>query len=611
MDCNMNNDDLLKKNERLSVELDNINRKAANLRLIADYTSNWEVLAEKSGDIRLLTGGYETISGYKRDEITNHIDFLRTIVYEKDRESLDRHLKGCEDMSFAELRIVNKDGNTRWITHTCIPVKENDGQIAAYRFSIQDITERKNALRELAQSEALHRVTLSNISDAVFVTKDNGIFTFVCPNAHVIFGFSSKEVEQMKNISALLGSGFYDYDELLLKKELPNIELTIQDKFQREHVLLTNVKRVVLGEGSVLITCRDITERKKAENALGFSEEKFERLVQSIEDIVFTINETGIFTGLYGKWLSSYNLNPDTYIGKHLSTFFTEQNDFQRSSAMRNALEGNPAVFNLTANIDGKTHIFETSISVLSGAGGESLGLVAVARDITEQQEFKEELKKSRNELMNLTAHLQNVREEERAFVAREIHDDLGQALTALKIDISRLQDDCRTDQKIIKDKLDGMLRLTDSIIQTVKRISTRLRPGILDALGLSSAIEWQASEFEERTGIHCNLDIDNVEKDIDESISITVFRIFQEIITNVIRHAEADNVDVILRFTEKELTLDITDNGIGIKKEEIESPRSLGIIGIRERVRKWSGKVEFINNNDKGTQIRITIPLS
>jgi signal transduction histidine kinase/tetratricopeptide (TPR) repeat protein len=213
------------------------------------------------------------------------------------------------------------------------------------------------------------------------------------------------------------------------------------------------------------------------------------------------------------------------------------------------------------------------------------------------QRLAEDELERSREELRNLTRHLQSVREEERTHIAREMHDELGQKLTGLKMDLAGLKKKLpKKDQGIIK-KLSDMLDLTDSSIQTVKRISTELRPRVLDDLGLGSAMEWQAGEFQNRTGIKCIVKSDPENIELDKELSTSLFRIFQESLTNVARYAEASKVEVKLIQMGGTLELSIQDNGKGIGEEEGAKAKSFGLLGMRERVRYLGGEFTIVGD--------------
>jgi signal transduction histidine kinase len=219
------------------------------------------------------------------------------------------------------------------------------------------------------------------------------------------------------------------------------------------------------------------------------------------------------------------------------------------------------------------------------------------------------------DQLRDLWAHIEAVREEERTGMAREIHDELGQALTALKMDIAwivrRANAEGSLGRDLLADKLGAVSKMTDGIIDTVRRISADLRPGVLDDLGLLAAIEWQAQEFERRSGVTCVVRTNAGDAKFDRALSTAIFRIFQEALTNVVRHAEAKHVDVSFDCSEGRVRLAVHDNGKGIDEEAVKSPSSLGLLGIRERVRRLNGTMTVGGEPGKGTLLAVEVPLA
>jgi PAS domain S-box-containing protein len=208
-----------------------------------------------------------------------------------------------------------------------------------------------------------------------------------------------------------------------------------------------------------------------------------------------------------------------------------------------------------------------------------------------------------------LPARIEEVREEERTGIAREIHDELGQAMTALKMDIAWLARRTR-DHAELKTKLDEMSAMTDEVIQAVRRISAELRPGMLDDLGLPATIEWQASEFGSRTGITTHVDNQLGEVKLDRAVATAAFRIFQEALTNVARHADATRVDITLRADDRTLHLDIADDGVGVSTVTAR-PGALGLLGMRERARQLGGDCVIARREPSGTLVSLTVPLA
>ena len=230
--------------------------------------------------------------------------------------------------------------------------------------------------------------------------------------------------------------------------------------------------------------------------------------------------------------------------------------------------------------------------------------------DITDRKQADEQLRTSREQLRALSLYLESVREEERTNLAREIHDELGSLLTGLKIDLSWLAKKTSREQELILAKIKSMYELIDEAIQTVKRISTELRPGVLDDLGLSAAIEWAGQEFEKRTEIKPEFISRPKDIILDGDRSTAIFRIFQEALTNIVRHANATNARISLKQDGDRVILRIRDNGKGIDKKQLSDPKAFGLIGMRERAMSKGGDVKISATPGGGTTIIVSIPL-
>jgi signal transduction histidine kinase len=200
------------------------------------------------------------------------------------------------------------------------------------------------------------------------------------------------------------------------------------------------------------------------------------------------------------------------------------------------------------------------------------------------------------------------VREEERIHIAREIHDELGQALTGLKFDIGKLAKSACRDDPETSEKIQTLSQSIDRINNSVRRIASGLRPEVLDEIGLSAAIEWQAREFQRRTGVRCTVEIEPGFADPDKERSTALFRIFQELLTNVARHANATRVSARLADDDG-LSLVVEDNGRGVRSEELEGNKSLGFLGLRERVLAFGGSIDVRGEEGKGTKVSVLIP--
>lgn len=242
----------------------------------------------------------------------------------------------------------------------------------------------------------------------------------------------------------------------------------------------------------------------------------------------------------------------------------------------------------------------------------ELLGRVnlELRNEIHERQRIEQELRKSLDRLRALAARLQMVREEERTRVAREMHDELGQACTAIKMDLASIGRKTSERQVQLRTKIDSAMQLVDRMIFSVRRIASELRPRTLDDLGLTSALEWQAQEFQRRTGIRCALELPAEQLALDAEQSTAIFRIFQESLTNVARHAHATEVTARVEMDNERLVFGVRDNGKGFDAKQANIRKSLGVVGMQERALALGGELEINGIPGSGTTVTLRIPL-
>jgi PAS domain S-box-containing protein len=263
---------------------------------------------------------------------------------------------------------------------------------------------------------------------------------------------------------------------------------------------------------------------------------------------------------------------------------------------------------------DGSRFWAEVVIAAIVDSDGALLGYAEVARDGTERMYLQEDLADAHDRMRALAARLAALGEQEKMHLSREIHDVLGQELTGLKLDLSWLSrrmtqvpDPLR--EQLLK-RLVTMATQIDGCVQTVRRIATGLRPGVLDDLGLDEAIEWQAHEFQARAGIRVDLSLPEKELKLDRDRATAIFRIFQELITNVARHSGATGVSVQLTPELGGVVLEVSDNGRGITASELAMPNSLGLLGMRERAAQFGGSLEIMGREGHGTRALVRIPV-
>jgi signal transduction histidine kinase len=233
-----------------------------------------------------------------------------------------------------------------------------------------------------------------------------------------------------------------------------------------------------------------------------------------------------------------------------------------------------------------------------------------ILRDVSDRHMVQQKLARSHNQLRQLSAALQTIREEERTHIARELHDDLGQMLASLRMDLNLLQQNHRNPPDNLR-LMKGMEENLVTAIASLRRIATNLRPRALDEGGLYFALQGLRDDFVERHGIPCALFADESELRLDDGASTAIFRIVQEALTNIARHADASNVTMNLYRINSELLVTIRDDGRGIEPEDMEKAESLGLIGMRERVWAMNGEITISSDEPPGTHIDITLPLA
>jgi PAS domain S-box-containing protein len=355
---------------------------------------------------------------------------------------------------------------------------------------------------------------------------------------------------------------------------------------------------------------KQFAEREQAEEALRQSEEMFRNIVESspLGMHMYRLEPNGrlVFVGTNPAADKILGVTNSQFVGRTIEEAFpalaeTEVPDRYRRAAAEGVPWHTDQIMYEENEISGAFQVdaFQTSPG----------RMVAMFLDITKPKQAEQKLRRSSEQLRELSARLESVAEAERAAIAREIHDELGQVLTALKMELSWLGKRLTEEQQPLVERTKSMSELVDGAVKQVQRICSQLRPRLLDDLGLTAAIEWQAQDFERRTGIRCEVAPEPGDVVTDKERATAVFRVFQEALTNVARHAAASRVTVDLTRTNERIELKVKDNGKGITREQISSPRSLGLTGMDERARSLGGEVSITGNRDRGTTIALTIP--
>lgn len=331
-----------------------------------------------------------------------------------------------------------------------------------------------------------------------------------------------------------------------------------------------------------------------------------DRVVESMSEGVIVLDMQDRIADLNAAAQRLIDLAPHEAIGKQIHQVFSQWPELVERYRDMDEEHGE-----LTLGKGEAQRYYHLLTSPLDIGGGHTGGRLILLHDITERKCTEQALKDSYDQIRALSSRLELAREEERAHLAHEIHDELGHALTALKFDLSSLDEELSEDEKNPDEIIKSMGKLIDRTLEAVKRISSELRPALLDVMGLGSAIEQQAEEFQNRTDVECMVNIFPEETNLDKDLSTTIFRIFQEALTNVARHAKATKVWVDLDTSADELTLQVVDNGRGITEEQISSPTSFGLLSMRERLSPWGGEFKISGGKDNGTTVNVEVPLS
>ncbi|MCW3120375.1 MAG: domain S-box protein [Chitinophagaceae bacterium] len=363
--------------------------------------------------------------------------------------------------------------------------------------------------------------------------------------------------------------------------------------------------------GGVVIAHTNITESKQSEEALRKSEEQFRRIVETAQEGIWLFDENFKTIFVNKKMCEIVNYSPGEMIGKKSFDFMEEEDKKTAVEAMKMQRKGINEIVELRFRTGGGKHIWASlSASVFLDKHGNYQGGLAMVTDVTRRKQIAEELQQSYKDIRELASHLQNIREEERIQIARDIHDELGQQLTGLKMDVSWLNSKLPVKEKGIEEKINGMTELLDEAVRSVRRISANLRPSILDDLGLEAALEWQSQEVQKRFGIQIKFKSEFPEIELPVGIATGLFRVYQEALTNAVRHANAHTINSKLLLSGSKIILEIYDDGKGMDLNAGPTKKSFGLLGIKERVFVMNGKYEIKSEPGKGTFLSVAVPL-
>jgi PAS domain S-box-containing protein len=440
--------------------------------------------------------------------------------------------------------------------------------------------------------------------------------------------------------------------EALASRESRNLgDISYGDERIREGIY--SVHAFPLPGNFMGVAFENVTDRRRAEQTLRESEERFRLLVQSVQEYaIFYLDPLGRIVSWNNGAGRLKGYRAEEILGKHVSSFYLPEDvaagrpqQILEEAAQRGQSEDE----GWRLRKDGSRFWANVVVTALRNAKGSLQGFAKVTRDMTarhvkeetlakakellelrveqrttvlgrvnqelrteiaERARAEQQLRASLDQLRALAARLQSVREEERTSIAREIHDELGQACTAIKMDLALIGRKATRRQTRLQAKVDSATQLVDGMIVTLRRIASDLRPRTLDDLGLPAALEWQAQEFESRTGIPCRITVPQEPLVLDAERSTAIFRIFQESLTNIARHAHATRVEARLERVDSDLFFQVRDNGKGFDAQDVKARKSLGLVGMQERALLLNGELKVEGVPGAGTTLAMRIPL-
>lgn len=570
---------------------------------------------------------WTSVYGYTREEVVGHAPRELNQMSSEDHERLRALLDKQRSIRECEVDIKTKQGETRHISLAAEQIVINDELCDI--FLHRDITERRRGREEnrklihdlgerVKELTALHQtasVLQQESAEVSAILREIALLlpvAFQYPEitaARVRLGENEWATPGFSSKLPILRADFKTADQQAGSIEVVYTEERapeFEGPYLKEERALINTLAEML---------RTDYNRRESERALRESEQRFRQLTDNLREVLwlYTPDYTKVlyispaYETVWGRTRESLDSNPLSFLDS------VHANDRARvEETIRQAEHGFDLEYRVLANEGSVRWIWARGFPIKDSAG-QVYRIAGIAEDITERKEVAEKLKASSEQLRALSVSLRTAKEEEGIRIARELHDELGSALTTLKWSLLRLDKVRSSTSKSAgkaAEKIAEMVELVDSTINTVRRISSELRPGVVDDLGLVSAIEWHAQQFQDNTGVVCRFESSAEDVDLNREQATTVFRIFQEAMTNILRHAQATKANILIEEEEDGFVLEIKDNGRGITETEKLGIRSLGLLGMRERAHSVGGTVEISGAAGRGTVLTVHLPI-
>lgn len=591
-------------------------RTNARFNIVSKATSDivWEW--DLTSDELWWNDNYYINLGYRRKKGTIKIDDWVSRIHPADSEKVEERLKkaitGKNNVWRDEYRYAKSNNEYLHFLDRGFIIRDKDGIAIRMIGSMVDMTPIYMAQKEVAESENRLRTILDTDPECIKLLGSNCELYEINKAGLDMLEVSEFETIKGHSILPVVAVEQRARAEQLVKNAFKGISGKMEFEMHtfkgNRRWCEINVVPFRNAEGEILLALGvtiDITEKRKAELELKQSEEKYRTLVEQAVDAIALYDATGKVLDVNSGASELLGYSKDELTAMYLHQILIEE-ELVSSPVRYDILQRGESTIKQRKLRRKNGSVVVTEVRSQQLPDGRFLSVI---RDMTERIRTEEELKDSYKAIRKLTAHLQNIREEERSHIAREIHDELGQQLTVLKMDVSWLNKKLGSDDPVIIEKIHELLTMLDNIVKSVRRISSELRPSLLDDLGLIAAMEWQLNEFEKRSGIKTKLVAPEKELLLSNNVKTALFRIFQESLTNVVRHSGAQNLSVNLEQKNGDFILSISDNGKGFDKQAIAEKRTLGILGMNERSQMIGGTYEIISEPGKGTHVSVKVP--
>jgi PAS domain S-box-containing protein len=553
--------------------------------------------------------------GYDLEKTHHHIDTWVKNIHDDDRARVVDSIYGVINSNnkywVEEYRYLKKDGTILNIYDRGYVSHNAEGKPYRMIGSMVNITERIEATQAIKESEEKYRRLIEQASDAILITDVDGIIYSANTSACKMSGYSENELLKMSLNDLTIP------DEIVKVpfhfEQIDNGKTIIRERTVKlKNGFLKNVESSskILSDGRFLVFARDISDRIKAQNDILKQKVFSESIINSLPGIFYIHDEAGHFLKWNNNFENVFGYSNEEICGMNPLDFFGASEKAVRKKQITEIFNGATAQREINYLTKSKIEIpYQTVLTSIMFEDKQCI--IAIGLDITEKRKSEELLKKSYEDIRNLASHVTKVREEERKRIGREIHDELGQQLTAIKMDVVWIDKKIPDENDSVKVSIKNILEIINGSNQSVRRILNELSPGVIDNFGLIEALEQQNQQFYISTGVSVKFESSVSELNLSQDIANTIFRVYQESLTNIIRYAQATDVETSLKIMDNSIYISIIDNGKGFNANANQSKKSFGILGMRERILSHNGSFNLNSELGLGTRISFVLPIS